>query len=162
MGTQEATGLAKLSQRAVGGQGGSEDPAFPFIPHCDLSGQAGRPATYLGHGLGPGVGEWVQGQDSARERNGGAGAGSAQNTNAVKWLEFQVLPLEPVGVGPEGRHRPLGTESQSFQSPSSPLCLASLRLKALGPGTPHGDGQLCEVVGRGLQREGGEPGHTSF
>lgn len=32
MGTQEATGLARLTQRAVGGQGGSEDPAFPFIP----------------------------------------------------------------------------------------------------------------------------------
>lgn len=56
-GTQEATGLAKLTQRAAGGQGGSEDPVFPFIPHCDLSGQAEWPATYLGHGLGPGVGE---------------------------------------------------------------------------------------------------------
>ena len=43
MGTQKATGLAKLTQRAVGGQGGSEDPAFPFIPHCDLSGQAEPP-----------------------------------------------------------------------------------------------------------------------
>lgn len=58
-GTQEATGLAKLTQWAAGRQGGSEDPAFPFIPHCDLSGQAEWPATYLGHGLGPEVGEWV-------------------------------------------------------------------------------------------------------
>lgn len=105
MGTQEATGLVRLTQRAVGGQGGSEDPAFPFIPHCDLSGQAEWPATYLRHGLGPGVGEWVQGQDPAREQNE-AGAGSAWNTNAVKRLEFQVLPLEPVGVGPESRRRP--------------------------------------------------------
>lgn len=56
-GTQEDTGLAKLTQRAAGGQGGSEDPAFPFISHCDLSGQAEWPATYLGHGLGWGVGE---------------------------------------------------------------------------------------------------------
>lgn len=104
MGTQEATGLAKLTQRVASGQGGSEDPAFPFIPHCDLSGQAEWPATYLGHGLGPGMGEWVQGQDSAHERNW-AGAGSAQNTNAVKRLEFQVLPLEPVGVGSESRSR---------------------------------------------------------
>lgn len=71
MGTQEATGLAKLTQWAAGGQGGSEDPAFPLIPHSDLSGQAEWPATYLGHGLRPGMGEWVQGQDSALERNQG-------------------------------------------------------------------------------------------
>ena len=62
-GTQEATGLAKLTQRAAIGQGGSEDPAFPLIPQCDLSGQAEWPAAYLGHGLGPRVGEWGQGQD---------------------------------------------------------------------------------------------------
>lgn len=62
-GIQEDTGLARLTQRAAGGQGGSEDLAFPFIPHCDLSGQAEWPATYLGHGLGLGVGERVLGQD---------------------------------------------------------------------------------------------------
>lgn len=86
--------------------------------HCDLSGQAEWPATYLRHGLGPGVGEWVQGQDPAREQNE-AGAGSAWNTNAVKRLEFQVLPLEPVGVGPESRRRPLRTEVQSFHTSGS-------------------------------------------
>lgn len=114
MGTQEATGLAKLTQWAAGGQGGSEEPAFPLISHCHLSGQAEWPATYLGHDLGPGMGEWIQGRDSAPKRNP---PGSAQNTNAVKWLEFQVLPLEPVGVGSECRPRPLWTEVQSFQTP---------------------------------------------
>lgn len=149
MGTQEATGLARLTQRAMGGQGGSEDPAFPFIPHCDLSGQAEWPATYLWHGLGPGVGEWMQGQDPAHKQNG-AGAGSAWNTNAVKRLEFQVLPLEPVGVGPESRPRPLWTEVLSFHTsgPLSAWCLFGLR--ALGPGTPQGDGRLREVVGKEL------------
>lgn len=128
MGTWKATGLAKLTQGAVGGQGGSEGPAFPFIPHCDLSGQAELPATYLGHGLGLGVGVWVQGQDSAREWNG-AGAGSARNTNTMKQLEFQVLPLEPMGVGPESRPRPLLTEVQTFQTPGplSAWCLFAIK-----------------------------------
>lgn len=98
IGTQEATGLAKLTQRVAGAQGGSEDPDFPLIPHCDLLGQAGWPATYLGHGLGLGMGYRVQGQDSAGERNR-VGAGSAQNTNVVKRLEFQVVTLEPMGEG---------------------------------------------------------------
>lgn len=98
MGTQEATGLARLTQRVTGGQGGSEDPVFPLISHCDLSGQAEWPATYLGHGLGPGMGDWVQGQDSACERNR-AGVGSVQNTNAVKRLEFQTWPWSPWGWG---------------------------------------------------------------
>lgn len=97
MGTQEATGLARLTQRVTGGQGGSEDPSFPFIPLCDLTGQARWPATYLGHSLRPGLGEWVQGQDSACEQNQEAGAevgavpgaGSAQNTDPVKRPEFQ-------------------------------------------------------------------------
>lgn len=66
-GTQEATGLARLTQRVDGELGGSEDRAFSLIPHCDLSGQAEWPATYLGHGRGPGMGDWVQGRDSACE-----------------------------------------------------------------------------------------------
>lgn len=98
MGTQEATGLVRLTQRAVGGwQGGSEDLAFPFIPHCDLSGGrllSGSPLTgcmvwgqELGEGAGTGTRTW------SRTRL----AGSYWNTNAVKRLEFQVLPLELVG-----------------------------------------------------------------
>lgn len=57
MGTHEATGLAKLTQR-VDGEGGMKDRAFSLIPLSDLSGQAEWPATYLGHGLGP---EWGTG-----------------------------------------------------------------------------------------------------
>lgn len=71
--------------------------------------------------------EWGSGcrdRTPAREQNE-AGAGSAWNTNAVKQLEFQVLPLEPVGVGPESRRRPLRTEVQSFHTsgPLSAWCL---------------------------------------
>lgn len=78
--------MAKLTQRAAGGQGGSEGPVFPLIPHCDLSGQAEWPATYLGHGLGPGVGS----RDRDRTSTGAewGWGGSAQNTKAVKRLEF--------------------------------------------------------------------------
>lgn len=90
--------MAKLTQRVDGEPGGTEDRALSFIPHCDLSGQAERPATYLGHGLGSGMGDWVQGQDSVCEWNG-AEADSVQNTNAVKRLEFQVHAFEPMGVG---------------------------------------------------------------
>lgn len=58
-GIQETMGLAVLTQRVACGQGGSEGPALPFMPCCDLSlspWQAGWPATYLGHGLGLGLG----------------------------------------------------------------------------------------------------------
>lgn len=40
--------------------------------------------------------------------------------HTVKRLEFQVLPLEPMGVGPESRPRPLCREALSFQT-SGPL-----------------------------------------
>lgn len=117
-GTQEATGLAKLTQRVDGELGGSEDRAFSLIPHCDLSGQAEWPATYLGHGLGPGMGDWVQGRDSACEWNSPK-ADSVQNTDAVKRLEFQVHALEPMGLG-VGESKPglLG-----LTSGPSPWCL---------------------------------------
>lgn len=118
-GTHEAMGLAKPAQWSAAGQGGSEDPDFPLIPHCDLSGQAEWPATCLGHGLGPGVGEWAQEQDSAVIGMGQAG--SAQNTNAVKQLKFHVLPYSPWGWG---LREDLGRCECKYPKPHP--CLASL------------------------------------
>lgn len=73
MGTQEATPAGQRAHPAGSGRAGEEaEPAFPFIPHCDLSGQAGGlPPTYgmvWGQELG-----WVQGQDPAREQSRGWG-----------------------------------------------------------------------------------------
>lgn len=90
-------------------------------------------------------------------------SGSAQNTNAMKRLEFQVLLLDPMGVGPESRPRPLRREAQPCQTTGFLSVGQLFGVKGSWARTPHGDGRLPpEVVGRELWREGGESGHHLF